>query len=430
MSRGLRGRWYVTGCFLTFLYVMPQHVPAHKPNKPTHEKKHEVRQYYVSATGKDSNNGLSPRRPWATIQHAVDEFKLGEDGAIIHVAPGSYRSVTTECERWGFGPVAVCLNRGGLTPSIRLVIQCDVKWKCLIRTNTRGFVVIIANNVDIVGFDIGNAPDGGSGVSTVYTGKDLQSDGANSIHVINNYVHDLAQNVRGYHLGCPSEGAIEGQNQHGHYVTDFQVIGNFINNYGIKKPACHTAHGIYADTTGAVIENNIVANVPGAGILVSSAPCDSIVANNTSFDNGVAGFLFNNYKDPMCVLAGNNTIINNISVNNGHAGFYEETVGTDCSPLKPTRYANNLTYGNKHDYYNLGSCDLMETPFDEAPATTFVNYRGDGSGDYHLKAGSIAIGHGTTRCVPGQTECVPKLDFDGASRPQGSGIDIGAYEHR
>lgn len=42
--------------------------------------------------------------------------------------------------------------------------------------------------------------------------------------------------------------------------------------------------------------------------------------------------------------------------------------------------------------------------------------------DYHLQATSIAIDAGTTLSAP-------TVDFDGTPRPQGLGIDIGAYEY-
>ena len=58
----------------------------------------------------------------------------------------------------------------------------------------------------------------------------------------------------------------------------------------------------------------------------------------------------------------------------------------------------------------------------------FVNYQDDGSGDYHLAAGSPAIGAGTNEsCAssPGVTPCKPATDFDG--NPRSLPYDVGAY---
>jgi hypothetical protein len=51
-----------------------------------------------------------------------------------------------------------------------------------------------------------------------------------------------------------------------------------------------------------------------------------------------------------------------------------------------------------------------------------VDYRSDGSGDYHLTATSPAIDAGTNSGAP-------TTDIDGVLRPQGKAWDIGLYEY-
>ena len=52
-----------------------------------------------------------------------------------------------------------------------------------------------------------------------------------------------------------------------------------------------------------------------------------------------------------------------------------------------------------------------------------MNYTGDRYGDYHLQPGSPAIDRGSTAGAPTK-------DYDGVARPQGAGIDIGAFEYK
>jgi hypothetical protein len=118
------------------------------------------------------------------------------------------------------------------------------------------------------------------------------------------------------------------------------------------------------------------------------------------------------------------TVSNNIIVN------MSNNVGTGGISLDPTAcqphniWANNLMYGNTANFTGNG-CSQTGTQTG-SNSTTFVNYTGTISGDYHLKAGSTAINNGTTACA--LSGCAPSTDFDGKARPQGAAIDIGAYE--
>jgi hypothetical protein len=58
----------------------------------------------------------------------------------------------------------------------------------------------------------------------------------------------------------------------------------------------------------------------------------------------------------------------------------------------------------------------------------FVNYQANGTEDYHITSVSAALDKGDTQCGGNPSPCVPSTDFDGVSRPQGTAIDIGAYE--
>jgi hypothetical protein len=117
------------------------------------------------------------------------------------------------------------------------------------------------------------------------------------------------------------------------------------------------------------------------------------------------------------------TITNNIVLNNGvvagQCGIH--TIwATDSYILE----ANNDVYGNAGgDYCSAGTpIQQNNISVDPASGTTFVNWKADGSGDYHQKAGSPTINNGTS------SKGAPRVDFDGHPRPQGAAYDIGAYE--
>src|SRR5712692_923639 len=99
----------------------------------------QVNNYYVSPTGSDSNSG-SQAQPWATINHAIDNFTLGASGTVINVAPGTYNTTTGNCSTQTF-PAIMSICRGG-TATARLVIKCTSQWAvpssggCQLRSTT------------------------------------------------------------------------------------------------------------------------------------------------------------------------------------------------------------------------------------------------------------------------------------------------------
>lgn len=75
---------------------------------------------------------------------------------------------------------------------------------------------------------------------------------------------------------------------------------------------------------------------------------------------------------------------------------------------------------NGNDYLPSQLNALGEGNISEEPL--FVKRAWGSSGDYHLKINSPAINSGTAKGAP-------TIDLEGNTRPQGSGYDIGAYEH-
>ena len=398
--------------------------------------------YYVSMNGSDRDGDGSLNSPWATIQTAVERVTLGTGGAVIHVLPGTYPQITNgstcptcTCSGLGFGNVNVCVDQGGSSPAVRLIIQCDQKWQCKIGGGTYGFLVV-ANNVDITGFDIGNTAGMAAGVMSVTTAHTGLSTMGNSLHVVGNYIHDFGSSAYGPEgTGCPQTGAISFNNHHGAYMTDQQAIGNFITRMG-RYPflSCHNTHGIYANTSAPIVENNIIAQVPTAGIMIATAGCGAKVSNNTVMSAQAGITIYGSDAGTTgCVngAPGLNTVDNNIVVNMSNSNFQLGAPSSQqCTSATPNYFGSNITDGVGVDFYSGPYyCDTVPgSVLHAAPTSIFASYQPDGSGDYTLSPSSPALNRGTTQCAAGQSNCVPSVDFNGADRPQGAGMDVGAYE--
>ncbi len=383
--------------------------------------------YYVSPAGSDSNDG-SQARPWATVQHAIGAFSLASGGTTIHVAAGTYAS-------------GISINRGGSSTSVRLVLRCDsgvgsatrAIGQCKVTGSGNG-ISVTGNNVDVVGFDIGGNANMVLGVISIYQGSAVASTGGNSLHVIGNYIHDLAASVSGPNgVGCPANGAIQLNNQHGHTMTDQQAIGNLVVRFGTgtATPGCNQAQGIYAISPGSIIENNIVVGSPFGNIQITT-PCNTIVSNNVMI-NAQAGLVLEESDSNLCPggVPGLNTFNNNYFA--GHSNtfghVYWVSGSSACTNSTPNQFGSNMTDGTTKDFYSNFSCDTV-TPksiIHQTPTSFFVSYQSNGSGDYHLQSNSIAVNAGTTTCVSGGlSPCTPAVDFAGLTRLDT--LSVGAYD--
>lgn len=411
----------------------------------------QVNNYYVSPSGNNSNDG-SQARPWLTINYAASHFALGSSGATIHVADGTYLESASSCAPIG-SPSSVCMNHGG-TSSQPLVVQCDnglngaaSAGHCTIRqpsnTDKPQFMTIAGvNYVTFQGFDLGG--DSSHPATLVHAGILIYAkDGnGNFVQVNQNYIHDMASAADdgiGFGPGCPSEGMIvvDGNTTGGTIAHDDKFIGNFINNGGsLASKSCNQFHGIYAPGFKQVYENNIVGNVPGAGIKVFPSVCSENVSNNLVFHNGWWGILVKDSGAGGCAADGGtvglSTIDNNMAINNGFntacSGIMQPVSGSGTN-----LYSNNLLLGNSpNDNINqmntsasctstalAGTISTFNGSNTSATiANTFINYRNDGTGDYHLRTGSVAIDAGTTTCVSGGiSPCTPLTSLAGVIRP-------------
>jgi hypothetical protein len=358
----------------------PRRSRCHRPAFESFEDKLLLSSLYVASGGSDSADG-SAQRPWATLQHAADSVAPGD---TVHVAPGQYNSAV------------VTRTSGTATARIRFV--SDVPWGAHIRTT--GSQVSWTNNgddVDIQGFDI--TGDGRIGILS----------NGSYVRIVGNHVHDIPAVNTGRNGGA-------GINTGDYAAHDDVVLGNMVERIGAytNPNAAHDVHGIYVSNARDVVQNNIVANVQSYGIHCWHAATDGTIANNLVFGANAGGIIVGQGDNGSTPQGADNFVVtNNIVVHNQGYGILEEGLtGTH------NRYLNNLVSGNRSGAFALQNGNEDQATVVADPG--FVNYRSDGTGDYHLAPGSPCIDAGTSQGAPAQ-------DYAGAPRPQGAGLDIGPY---
>jgi hypothetical protein len=339
---------------------------------------------YVSPTGNNANLGTSSDAPLLTI---VKASELAKPGTIIHVAPGNYAG--------GFQTKA----SGTAGAPIRYV--SDKKWGAKIVGSGGGKIWHNYGNYVIVdGFELTGAGKTHGLISgPPSTGGDL----GHHFTATNNYVHDMAVDI------CGSGGAITGFSPTGYSI----ITNNVIRNIAVSLiGSCATQQGIYISDSNSYIANNIISGVAAVGIHQWHGATRSIIVNNTVFNNvggigvggGDSGVLPNGSQD--------NYVANNIVAHNEKWGI------TEYGKTSRNTFHNNLLYNNPKNVMS-GSGSVVSGTITTNPM--FIDYQANGSGDYRLESNSPAIDKGTMSASPA-------IDFDGTARPQGAGIDIGAYE--
>jgi hypothetical protein len=375
-------------------------------------------EYFVSPSGNDLNDG-SADKPWATINHAAEALVPGVEGAIVHVASGNYYPPTTASCVVTQGYPNSCgikTTRAG-TATAPITFISDQMWGAkIIPADAYSAWYNSGDYVRIIGFEVIGNKD---------TNVGIQSDGSN-VRVESTRVHEIPVTT-----GCARSiggAAILHSNALSH---DNESIGNLVYNIGPQLanglPSgsyCNHAHGIYHQQARGNIQNNIIHHVNTWAITGWYNSSYLNITNNLLFSNGhrdASGSLVGGGMTISASTTTNDytTVSNNILRNNSGEGI-DDRFGGGAHNL----YANNLLYANGLDF-NLQPGTVPTGTLTTDPL--MVNFRADGSGDYHLQAGSPAINTGIGACATA-VPCTPDKDYVGFARPYGAGLDIGPYE--
>ena len=353
-----------------------------------------ARDYYVSRTGDDRHDG-SRGRPWRTLRHAASH---AGPGSMVHVAPGHYG-----------GPLD--FRRSG-RPGSRIRFVSERRWAARISahsTGSLGIVQVAGDYVDLDGFDVsGSGGDGTVGI--VVPGS--------HVRVMRNRVHDVTVACNGDNGGG---GIVAGGGLGGYGNHDIEVRANLVHDVvGAPTRQCPGVQGIYASVARVLIANNVVYRNAHDCITSWHAASRLTVVNNTAIDCPGAGITIGSGGSGATDRGNVGSVVSNNLVYGNGQGVVETSDGAH-RVAPDNRYLNNLVF-------HSGSGDLRrgDPPSRGAvvSGTVSSNPRIMGlDGVYRLKAKSPAIDAGTTTGAP-------RTDFDGVRRPQGRGIDIGAFEWR
>jgi parallel beta-helix repeat protein len=359
--------------------------------------------YFVSPSGSDSNP-CTQSSPCATPDYAVNNKAAAGD--TVEVAAGTY----------DYGNWAAVFTKSG-TAGNYITVSCATRGACKIQSSTTG-------NTDVVEIDSNYFTFDGFEVT------DYSAAGNNlGIDIIGVYVNVTRNKVHHIEVDCSDMGGagITTNNNSAHDIT---IDSNLIYDIGWPdggSPKCPVstvqADGIITETIGAnmVYTNNIIYHVSGGwgmglGGRSGQNAAPITVSNNLVFENSNGGIIITNGADY-------STVTNNIVLNNGVVAA-QCGIHTIWAADNHILEANNDVYGNAGGDYCSNGQPIQQNNISVNPASgnTFVNWKADGSGDYHQKAGSPTINNGTS------STGAPPVDFDGKPRPQGAAYDIGAYE--
>ncbi|MES2016975.1 MAG: DUF1565 domain-containing protein [Pseudomonadota bacterium] len=343
---------------------------------------------FVSSTGSDTNPGTQAL-PFRTIARAAS---AATPGVTIRVQPGTYAGgFRTDASGTAEAPIRyVSETRYGAKIVPPASSSNATAWE------NRG------SYVEINGFEVNgtSVQAGTKWLNGIYTGGSYGN-------IKNNHVHHIATSV-----ACTGSGGGIGADSYYKGMAN-NVSGNVVHNVG--PTACAYFLGIYINSAGGRIDNNLVYAISNAGIRLSKDATNAVIVNNTVFNtdtalqvSGDGGYLSvapNDYT----------RVSNNVFYDNARYGIQE--VGSTGTH---NQYQNNLIFKNG-SYATMLNNGLVASGT-VAAEPQFTNYLRTGGGDYHPASTSPLINKGLAGDAPG-------LDIDGKARTTTTGIDLGAYQH-
>ncbi|MEZ4366777.1 MAG: right-handed parallel beta-helix repeat-containing protein [Kofleriaceae bacterium] len=385
--------------------------------------------FHVSGDGDDGAAGTA-EAPWRSLQHAADRVAPGD---IVEVAAGDYAGMYLETSGTEAQPIVFRAAPGATVTGDNEVTTDGINLEGVAWVTVAGFTVegatragiraVLCDHVSI----LDNRTDG-NGRWGILTGfcDDLLIEGneasrsvaEHGIYVSNSGDRPVVRgnlvwgnHANGLHINGDADAGGDG------VISDAIVEGNTLFGNGEGGGSAINCDGVQ----NAVIANNLIYGNRSAGIALyridgGAASTGNLVVNNTIVmpDGARWGVLLNDG-------AIDNTIRNNVILHgNAVRGAIEACLAclpglvSDHNAVTP-----RFSIGEEIVAIDLWQARTgQEVDSFAADASLFLDAAGD---DYRLAAGAAAIDVGSP-------DGAPLIDLAGNARPQGGGVDLGAFE--
>ena len=393
--------------------------------------------YYVSESGNNSNNGLTPQTAFATLQYAADEVSAGDSVLVLE---GNYTGFDIRTDGNQNSPIVFKSIEDNVVIDLPNSVTPD------------GINIENANWIVIDGFKVMNQPR--TGIRIVLS---------DFVVIKNNYCHN---NFKwGILTGFTDDITIENntcsfsEDEHGIYVSNSSDRPIIINNHSFNNNGCGIhmngdislgGDGIISD---AVVAGNILHdNGYGGGSAINmDGVQDSEIFNNLIYNNhatGIAMYMIDGGDGSKNNKVYNNTIIQpadgrwNIIAVNGSTGntlynnilinhhSFRGSISVDAASLTGFTSDYNILVNRLSDddgNSNMTFAQWQALGYDlnsmiaDPENQIFIDHT---NGNFHLLQNAQAVDAGTNLVMPTVFE-----DLDNVSRPKGIGFDIGCYEY-
>lgn len=278
--------------------------------------------YYISPTGSDAANGLTPETAWLTPNHSVAA------GTIIEAVAGTYSAGNFANGDWG------TVTGAGPGAQFAILRAASPLGSCTI-TSTGDCIRVDKSNWAVVGWVCENTTDAGAPFACT------PSSAANIHHVA--FVNCVA--LGGYRNGFSFFSYPSDQ----HYGSDYiAVVGCVAYDCAKGSTFCHSGISIYQPVLHDAAEGPhiyIAGNFAIANITPQGGGCGGGI---NSDGNGIIldDFSHSQHGTPTA-YAGTCVVENNICVGNGWAG-----ITMFLNSAAPTVVRNNTIWGNLESVVN------------------------------------------------------------------------------